>query len=489
MTMLTRHGVRVAGSVSLAVVVPLLLAGPVMTATPARTTASAAAAGPVTNGMIAVFAWQPGAHSSEELDLVVMQPDGSGAQVLVPAAAQRSSCGFDLAWSPDGNRIAWASGAQVWSVRADGTDRQHLADGCVSDLDWSPDGAVLAVEINGRTGLLTVANSSFSWLRGCDYGESGASFSPDGSRLSAVATADCDSDPIGWGVYGFDVPSGTLDARYADTNLRSQPPNNYWDAIPNGAEWHPSQDLILMSMDDGSEGGTCHPIGETGQWGNSDLFTVPASTDSPLTKLGSTSGEFELWEREASWSPDGQRILFTGDRNLSCQNSSYVHSGVELYSMSANGSGTTKIWTPWDVGLGFVRSSWQPCTSTTSTCVPVPAPATPPPTDTSTTPPTTPPVTAPPATLPETAPSRMNAPRVVVKGHKAIVRWTAASANGSTVSRYTIDISKGRDKTAAGSARKVVFKRLKPGRYTFRVAATNTIGTSPFSARARIRVR
>ena len=506
--------------------------------------------GPVTNGMIATFAWRPDAHISEELDLVVMKPDGSGAQVLVSAAAKRSLCGFDLDWSPDGNRIAWASGGQVWSIKADGTDRQHLADGCVSHLDWSPDGGTLAVEIEGRTGLLSLPGGAFSWLRGCEYGESGASFSPDGSRVSTVATADCDSDPIGWGVYGFDVADGELDARYADTNLRSQPPNNMLDAIPNSAEWHPSQDLVLISMDDGSQGGTCAPLGQTGQWNNSDLFTVTPSTDSPLSKVGSTSGEFDLWERDASWSPDGQRILFTGDRNLSCQNSSYVHSGVELFSMSANGSSTTKIWTPWSVELGFVGSSWQPCTAETLTCAPVPPPDTdgdgspdpsdacptdagpasnsgcpvqqPPPEDgggdadgdgvqdatdacptvpgpltnqgcpvlTPTAPTTSTTSTTPtPAPVPATAPSRMKSPRLAVRGRKAIVRWTAASANGSAVSTYAVDISRGKDKTVRGSARRTVFRRLEPGRYKFRIAATNAIGTSPYSAWTKVRVR
>ncbi|WP_165821132.1 thrombospondin type 3 repeat-containing protein [Nocardioides gansuensis] len=564
----------------MALVVPLLLMGPGLTVTPSAATASAAAAGPVTNGMIATFAWQQGAHISEELDLVVMKPDGSGAQVLVADAAKRSLCGFDLDWSPDGNRIAWASSGQVWTIKADGTDRQHLAAGCVSHLEWSPDGGTLAVEIDSRTGLLSIPGGAFEWLRGCEYGELGASFSPDGSRLSTVATADCDSDPIGWGIYGFDVADGALDARYADTNLRGQPPNNMLASVPSGAEWHPSQDLILTSMDDGSEGGTCHPIGQTGAWNNSDLFTVTASPDAPLSKVGSTSGEFELSEREASWSPDGQRILFTGDRNVSCQNGSYVRSGVELFSMSANGSSTTKIWTPWSAELGFVGSSWQPCTAVTLTCVPVPPPDTdgdglpdpsdacptvagpasnngcpvqqPPPdaggdadgdgvqdaTDACPTvagpasnngcpvqlpPPdaggdadgdgvpdttdaclTVPgplsnqgcpvPVPAPPASstptpLPATAPSQMKAPRLVVRGTKAIVRWTAASANGSAVSKYVVDISKGKDKTVGGSARKTVFRQLKPGRYKFRIAATNAFGTSPYSAWARIRIR
>jgi hypothetical protein len=83
----------------------------------------------------------------------------------------------------------------------------------------------------------------------------------------------------------------------------------------------------------------------------------------------------------------------------------------------------------------------------------------------------------------------MAAPVVSVRGSKAIVRWIAAGANGSTVSTYTIDISRGRDRSVAGAARKVIFKNLAPGLYRFRVAATNAVGTSPFSARARVRVR
>ena len=97
------------------------------------------------DGMIAVFAWKAGAHISEDLDLVVMNADGSGAQVVVPGAATRSLCGFDLDWSPDGNRIAWASGGQVWTVRADGTERTNIATGCVSHVEWSPDGTTLAL--------------------------------------------------------------------------------------------------------------------------------------------------------------------------------------------------------------------------------------------------------------------------------------------------------------------------------------------------------
>jgi len=443
---------------------------------------------------------------------------------LVPEAAQRSLCGFDLDWSPDGNRIAWASGGQVWTVRPDGTDRKNIAPGCVSHLEWSPDGTTLLVQIDGRAGLLTVATGAFRWVRSCSYGELSATFSPDGSTIAAVATADCDEDPIGWGIYGFRVADGALDGRYADTNLRSQPPDNRLAAIPQGAEWHPTQPTILTTMADGSDGGTCHPLGQTGSWSNADLYTVQPSSDSPLVKVGSTSGEYELSEQDASWSPDGQRILFSGDRNVSCESGSYVRSRAELYTMDADGSSVAKVWTPWSTELGFVGSSWQPCTAATSTCEPVPpadsdgdgvpdtideCPTTPgpasnagcpedvpppddepDPTPTTTTP--VPIVTPSPIVTPlpvATAPSRPEAPRVSVRGRKAIVRWSAAQPNGSEVRSYLIDISRGKDKKVAPWQRRTVFKALPPGRYRFRVAATNDVGRSPYSAWVRARVR
>ena len=83
----------------------------------------------------------------------------------------------------------------------------------------------------------------------------------------------------------------------------------------------------------------------------------------------------------------------------------------------------------------------------------------------------------------------MRAPKVVVRGRKVVVKWKTGIANGSPITRYLIDISKVKDKAANASARRTVFKRLKPGRYRIRIAARNAIGTSPYSAWVRIRIR
>lgn len=87
------------------------------------------------------------------------------------------------------------------------------------------------------------------------------------------------------------------------------------------------------------------------------------------------------------------------------------------------------------------------------------------------------------------APDRMRAPRVKVRGRRIVVTWTAATENGSPVTGYLVDISKGKDRLVSRNVRKTVFKGVKPGRYRLRTLARSATGTSPVSAWAKARVR
>jgi hypothetical protein len=93
------------------------------------------------------------------------------------------------------------------------------------------------------------------------------------------------------------------------------------------------------------------------------------------------------------------------------------------------------------------------------------------------------------AVTPAGRPQQMPAPKVVVRGSKAIVKWKTASANGSPITGYKVDISKGKDKNRPPSARKVVYKNLKPGKYKVRITASNAIGNGPYSTRTKFRIR
>ena len=68
-------------------------------------------------------------------------------------------------------------------------------------------------------------------------------------------------------------------------------------------------------------------------------------------------------------------------------------------------------------------------------------------------------------------------------GTTALVTWKAPANNGAAISRYTITASSGGvTLNVAGSTTHVTFTNLKAGSYSFRVRATNTVGTSAASA-------
>ncbi|CUR58096.1 exported hypothetical protein [metagenome] len=102
--------------------------------------------------------------------------------------------------------------------------------------------------------------------------------------------------------------------------------------------------------------------------------------------------------------------------------------------------------------------------------------------------PALPPTTTPTPTA-TAAPGRMAALSVTVRNRRVVARWSAAKSPGSLVTKYVLDISRGRDRTATGGARKLSFGKLPRGSYRIRIAAVNAVGRSPYSAWTRVRVR
>ena len=67
--------------------------------------------------------------------LYIMNADGTGQQLLTTSAKNET----DPAWV--GNRIAFLTGGEIWTMAADGTDRQQVSrtDGAVEGFKFSPD--------------------------------------------------------------------------------------------------------------------------------------------------------------------------------------------------------------------------------------------------------------------------------------------------------------------------------------------------------------
>ena len=90
---------------------------------------------------------------------------------------------------------------------------------------------------------------------------------------------------------------------------------------------------------------------------------------------------------------------------------------------------------------------------------------------------------------PATVPDRVDKPQAKVKNRKVVIRWEPVSSNGSDLISYTVASNRGHLKTVPPGKTKVVFRKLKPGRYKFNVTATNNVGDSRSSRKVRVRVR
>lgn len=120
--------------------------------------------------------------------LIVLSLAGTGHRVL--------TAGFWPSWSPDGTRIVYATRAlpgrqsSVYSIAADGSDRRLLARAAAAPA-WSPDGRVIAyhgpcgVRLVTPDGVDVTPNASGSRCRILPSGR--PMWSPDGRKL-AIAT-------------------------------------------------------------------------------------------------------------------------------------------------------------------------------------------------------------------------------------------------------------------------------------------------------------
>jgi Tol biopolymer transport system component len=72
--------------------------------------------------------------ASGDKGVYLISPDGSGAR-LIPGTDDVS----EPAWSPDGDRIAFSSGGEIYTARADWSERRLVFTSGFGP-SWSPDG-------------------------------------------------------------------------------------------------------------------------------------------------------------------------------------------------------------------------------------------------------------------------------------------------------------------------------------------------------------
>jgi Tol biopolymer transport system component len=129
--------------------------------------------------------------------LRVMNAEGSGVRVVI---GQEFGHVNDLAWSPDGSRLAFHAlyGGGIWIVGVDGSGLTEVSEGGAAPR-WSPTGRQLAFQ---SAGGIWVINADGSGLRQVALpGRRDPVWSPDGARIAylgedSLYVADLDGTHI-----------------------------------------------------------------------------------------------------------------------------------------------------------------------------------------------------------------------------------------------------------------------------------------------------
>lgn len=252
------------------------------------------------------------------LDIFVMRADGSAVVQLTsdPFSAiylLRSPTDVWSRWSPDGRRIAFASGRDnsymasvamnIYLMDPDGSHviRLTRSRGSSNQPAWSPDGRRIAFTSNRDFDFHIYAmdwdGSNVIRLTDTHGTDDQPTWSPDGHRIAFTSKRDGNTNIYVMDADGTNVVQLTTGQNEVASFMAAWSPDGRRIAFASNRDGKVN---IYTMAPDGSD---------VVQLTNTNMNTMPA------------------------WSPDGRRIAFTSDREF----------GRHIYAMEANGSNVLRL--------------------------------------------------------------------------------------------------------------------------------------------------
>jgi len=231
------------------------------------------------------------------------------------------------AWSPFGTRLAFARGADVWTMKADGTGPVDLTSSdplTDSQPAWSPDGKKIVFvsdrDTAGRTQIYVMQSNGSRVVRLTnDSGsDSDPQWSPDGTRIVFVSNRDGNSE-----IYSM-RPSGG--------GPRNLTLNTAADASPS---WSPDSAHIVFTSGRSRAGSV-----------GADIWIMNANGSDPVPLQHESNGYSD--GADATFSPDGTQIVLSANNGQGSQQLWLVPSGGGQNTRLTNETGnhTSSDWQP-----------------------------------------------------------------------------------------------------------------------------------------------
>ncbi len=221
---------------------------------------------------------------------------------------------FQLEWvadpqvSPDGSQVVYRRMGMsimkdrrvgnLWIINSDGSNHRKLTsyDGNESSARWSPDGKRIA------------------YTRSTDQGSEIHMYWADNGKTARLTQLEKSPGSITWSPDGNQIAFNMTIAQRPPVLVKAPPK-------PSGAKWAKAPRITDRMRHERDGSGYISP-------GFRHIFVVPSEGGSPRQI---TSDNFN--HGSPSWTPDGQTILFSGNRNEDWE---YDYRNSEIYSVNVN---------------------------------------------------------------------------------------------------------------------------------------------------------